>query len=59
MLTSNTWRLAASPESSEKAIGAANAENPQVKAIISRLIDMNPLLSLLRFLIAAECTYGP
>jgi hypothetical protein len=44
MLTSNTWRLTASPESSEKAAGAANAENPQVKAIIPRLIDMNPLL---------------
>jgi hypothetical protein len=44
MLTNNTWRLTASPESSEKAMGAANAENPQAKAIILRLIDMNPLL---------------
>jgi hypothetical protein len=25
-------------------MGAANAENPQAKAIILRLIDMNPLL---------------
>jgi hypothetical protein len=45
-LTSNTWRLAASPESSEKATGAVKAENPQIKAIILRLADMNPLLSI-------------
>jgi hypothetical protein len=50
MLTSNTWRLTASPESSEKAVGAANAENAQIKAAILRPVDMNPLLFCCDFL---------